>query len=66
VTYVVIRKRVHERHFFRLAGLDPNKRYLNEQTGQVLSGKTWMSAGMCVQGVPNDFTSLTFHLVAVD
>jgi alpha-galactosidase len=66
VTYVVIRKRAHERHFVKLAGLDPSKRYLNEQTGQVLSGKTWMNAGLCVQGVPNDYTSITFHLIAVD
>ena len=66
VTYVVIRCDIHERYYLRLAGLDPNRRYLNETTGQILSGSTWMNAGICIQERLQDFTSRTFHFVAVD
>ena len=66
VTYVIIRCGVYERYYLRLAGLDPNKRYLNEQTGQILTGKAWMNAGICLHERLQDHTSRIFHLVAVD
>ncbi|MBQ7383286.1 MAG: alpha-galactosidase [Clostridia bacterium] len=66
VTYVIIRCGVYERYYLRLAGLDPNKRYLNEQTGQVLTGKAWMNAGICLHERLQDHTSRIFHLVAVE
>ena len=49
-----------------MKGLDPQKRYRNEQTGLVLSGDTLMNAGLCIHEKLRDFDSCTFHLVAVD
>lgn len=66
VTYVVIRSCVHERYYFRLDGLDPDMKYLNEQTGQVLTGRAWMSAGMCIREKLKDYTSRTYHFIAVE
>ena len=66
VTYVVIRGGVHERYYVRLAGLDENRRYRNETTGQVLAGSTWMNAGICIPEVLHDYDSRVYHLVAVD
>lgn len=66
VTYVVIRSGMYQRYYLRLAGLDPNCHYLNENTGQILMGKTWMGAGMCIQEKLTDYSSRVFHLVAVD
>ena len=66
VTYVVIRGEIHGRHYLRLSGLDENRRYLNEQTGQILSGKTLMNAGICIQRTLRDFSSCVFHFVALD
>ena len=66
VTYVVIRYRIFQRNYLRLSGLDPNKRYLNEQTGQILSGDTLMNAGMNIQDNLKDYESRIFHLIAVE
>ena len=66
VTYVVIRSSIYQRHYFRLAGLDPERLYRNETTGQVLSGRTWMYAGVCIQEVLRDYTSRVIHFTAVD
>ncbi len=66
VTFVVIRCAVYERYYLKLDGLDPDRRYLNEATGQVLSGSTWMNAGICIHENLRDYTSRVFHLVAVD
>ena len=66
VTYVVIRSSIYDIHYLRLKGLDPTKRYLNEQTGQILSGDTLMNAGLCIHEKLKDFDSCVFHLVAVD
>ena len=66
VTYVVIRSSIYDLHYLRLKGLDSQKRYLVEQTGQILSGDTLMNAGLCIRGKLNDFDSRVFHLVAVD
>ena len=76
-TYVVIRAGIRDRHYLRLAGLDPNRRYRNEETGQTLSGSTLMNAGLNLLNPPKDgngktpkdyadFTSVLIHLVAVD
>lgn len=66
VTYVVIRYRIFQRNYLRLSGLEPNKRYLNEQTGQILSGDTLMNAGMNIQDNLKDYESRIFHLIAVE
>ena len=65
VTYVVMRSGIYDRHYVRLKGLDPNKRYLNEQTGQVLSGRTLMNAGICISEKLADFASKVYHLIEV-
>lgn len=66
VTYVVIRYGIFQRNYLRLSGLDPNKRYLNEQTGQILSGRTLMNAGMNIRDILKDYESRTYRLIAVD
>lgn len=66
VTYAVMRSEVYQRYYVRLAGLDPNRRYHNEQTGQILSGDTLMNAGICIPEVLRDFDSRVFHLTAID
>ncbi|MBE6632910.1 MAG: alpha-galactosidase, partial [Ruminococcaceae bacterium] len=66
VTYVVIRTGVYERHYLRLAGLDPNRRYRIEGTDQVLCGNTLMNAGLNLMQAFRDHTSALIHLIAVD
>ena len=66
VTYAVMRRGIYDRHYLRLSGLDENKRYLNEQTGQILSGQTLMNAGICIQESLKDYESRVFHFVAVN
>ena len=66
LTYVVMKSSTYDRHYVRLKGLDENKKYLNEQTGQVLSGRTLMNAGICVRGRLKDFESCVFHFIAVE
>lgn len=45
LTYVVAHARVMERFAVRLAGLDPEKHYREQESGTVLSGATLMRAG---------------------
>jgi alpha-galactosidase len=66
VTYVVTRSSIYDRHYVCLKGLDPDRMYLNEQTGLVLTGRAWMRAGICVQEILRDFSSRVFHLIAVE
>ena len=66
VTYVVIRYSIFQRNYLRLSGLDPNKRYRNEQTGQILSGDTLMNVGINIQENLRDYDSCTFHFIAVE
>ena len=62
----MMRSSIYDLHYIRLKGLDPDKRYLCEQTGQVLSGDTLMNAGLCIHDRLRDFDSCIFHFVAVD
>ena len=66
LTYVAIRSRVNDRHYVRLAGLDPDRRYREEQSGLVLTGKALMSAGWVIPERLFDKTSRQYHFVAVD
>ena len=66
MTYVVMKSSIYDRHYIRLKGLDENKKYRNEQTGQVLSGRTLMNAGICIQEKLRDFDSCVFHFIAVE
>ena len=65
VTYVVMKSSIYDRHYVRLKGLDENKKYLNEQTGQILSGRTLMNVGLCIQDKLMDFESCVFHFIAI-
>ncbi len=49
----------------KLKGLDPKKTYEIEETGQRVSGRTLMNAGILV-GTYGDFTSKTLYLKAVE
>lgn len=66
VTFAVIRTTVHDRYYLRLKGLDENKKYFNEQTGQVLSGRTLMRAGICIQDKMKEFESIIYRYISVD
>ncbi len=66
VTYVVIRSSIYDMHYIRLKGLDPKKRYLNDQTGDILSGDTLMNAGICIHTKLRDFDSVVFHFTAIE
>ncbi len=48
-----------------LRGLDPDKKYRNEETGAVLSGRTLMRAGISVS-LYGDFTSKTIYFSEVE
>ena len=65
VTYVVMKSSIYDRHYVRLRGLDENKRYLNEQTGKILSGRTLMNAGICIQEKMRDFESRMYIFMEV-
>ncbi|MBE6536069.1 MAG: alpha-galactosidase [Ruminococcaceae bacterium] len=66
LTYAVIRSAIYDRHYVRMSGLDANKYYRNEQTGQVLSGKALMNAGVCICERLRDYDSRMYHFVAVE
>ena len=66
VTYIVLRSRPKERYYFRLAGLDPNRRYRDEASGRIYGGDTLMNAGLCLHESLHDYDTRTFHFLAVD
>ena len=66
VTYAVIRHIMKARHYLRLAGLDPDTAYLVEETGQILSGRALMYAGLNIQNSFRDATAVLFHLKATE
>lgn len=66
VNYVVIRCIMKARHYLRLAGLDPDTIYLVEETGQTLSGKALMCAGLNLQNSFRDATAILLHIKAIE
>ena len=66
LTYAVMRGGIYDRHYVRLNGLDENRYYRNVQTGQVLSGKALMKAGICIQERLKDYESRMYHFVSVN
>lgn len=66
LTYVVIRGGITVRRYIRLQGLDPEKRYLCEETGETFRGDTLMQAGFCIREKMRDYNSGKWHFVAVD
>ena len=64
-TYVQVLNRPNCRaRKIKLAGLDPEVRYRNETTGEVLSGSTLMNAGVFADA-GGDFSSVKIHFVRV-
>lgn len=47
---------------FKLAGLEPDKKYLLEELGLTLSGRSLMNAGVSIE-MYGDFSSRTIHLI---
>lgn len=66
ITYVQVlgRPNCHSR-VLKLAGLKPELRYRNEESGEIFYGDTLMNAGILLQGMWGDFQSKLIHLVAV-
>ena len=50
----------------RLAGLEQNKRYRIEETGEVFTGKTLMNRGLELPTSDQDFSSRIYHFVRVN
>ena len=48
VTSVVMRQPFDKAFYLKLKGLDPEKFYLDEETGEVYSGALLMNAGLCL------------------
>ena len=64
VTHIVLRAKVHDRYFIKLAGLDPDRIYRNTETGERFHGDTLMRAGLNITTRQGDFESKLFHFVA--
>ncbi len=65
VTYVQVlnRPNCHSRRI-RLAGLKPELKYIDAETGKGFYGDTLMNAGILVQDMWGDFQSKLIHLIA--
>ena len=65
-TYLIKFKKERRNLFLRLKGLDPEKYYRLEETGEVYSGALLMNAGLCLWTMPNeDGYSKTFYFTEV-
>ena len=66
ITYVQVfnRPNYHSRKI-KLAGLNPQMQYRNEETGEVFHGDTLLNAGIMVPGMWGDYQSKLIHLKAV-
>lgn len=63
-TYVVIRGGVAVRRYLRLEGLDPNRVYVCEETGERFFGDTLMHAGIYIGDKLYDHDSVMRHFIA--
>ncbi len=61
---VMGRPNYHSR-LLRFSGLDPEKKYLVEESGEVLNGKTIMKAGILIPGLWGDYRSKLIHFCEV-
>lgn len=64
-TFVSVRSKIRTIMFVKLLGLDPDKRYRDEATGHVYTGRTLMSAGLNLCGNYGDGKSYVTHLKEV-
>ena len=66
VTYVIMREKFCEVQFLKLRGLDKNKFYKDEATGEIYSGALLMNAGLNITGkATEDGDSFTLHFTEV-
>ena len=65
LTHVTIRGTVESRRRVKLQGLDPEKRYRVEETGEEYYGDTLMNYGYRISNIHVDFASTRLHFKAV-
>ena len=65
VFYGVIRTTLYMPHVIRMRGLDPEKRYVDLETGTEYSGNTLMNAGINLARKMSDFETVIIHLKEV-
>lgn len=66
IVFVVNRDGICSRYFIKPKGLDPNKKYKDEETGKVYYGDTLMRCGIKLNKQFNDLGSILIHLKSVD
>ncbi len=67
LTLVTMRSQLYAHVVVRLRGLDPDRYYRNETTGEILSGAALMRAGVVLTGVAaGDGESITIRFAAVN
>ncbi|MCI8387707.1 MAG: alpha-galactosidase [Clostridiales bacterium] len=64
LTYVVMRTQVHVTRYIRLRGLDPNKTYIDTDSGRKYSGALLMNAGLNLTRGWRDGESQVWHFIA--
>ena len=66
VTSVVMRKPEQNTFYLKLKGLDPEKYYVEDESGEVYSGALLMNAGLCLNRFPdNDGDSFKLYFRAL-
>jgi alpha-galactosidase len=65
VFYGVIRTTLYMPHVIRMRGLDPDKKYVDLESGAVYSGNTLMNAGINLARKMTDFETVIIHLKEV-
>lgn len=65
LTYAVIRGGIQTSRLVRLQGLDPDRLYRCEETGEEYHGDTLMNHGYCFRNIHKDYQTTRLHFVAV-
>jgi Alpha-galactosidase len=66
LTYVVIRTEFHKPVYIKLKGLDPSKKYKDQESGRIYSGDTLMNAGLNLSNSRGEWSATVVNLVAED
>ena len=66
LTSVVMRRPDDRSFFLKLRGLDPERYYVDDESGEVYSGALLMNAGICLNNYPmDDGTSFKIYFRAL-
>ena len=65
LTVVVMMTWLHRNRYVKLKGLDPDKKYKNDLTGEIYTGRTLMNVGLSYPEYREDFTSFKIHFTEV-